>query len=69
MSIWSSANEHESAKNAEKIADLISKSDNLEFKKQLLPVLEKYAKDSNGLYSSKDLYNIIGNINDKDWSY
>lgn len=69
MSIWSMANENEARNNAEKIAELINKSDDILFKKELLPILEKYVKDSNGLYPSKDLYNIIGEINKRDWTY
>jgi hypothetical protein len=69
MSIWSMAHENESKNNADKIAEMIQKSDDLEFKKQLLPLLEKYANDSGGSFSQKKLYDIIGDINDRSWTY
>lgn len=63
------ANEHKNQINAEKIAEMINNSDDISFKKELLPILEKYAENSNGLFDEKQLSHIRKNINDEDWSY
>jgi len=43
-------NDHKNKYNAEKIAEIINNSDDINFKKDLLPTLEKYSENSNGLF-------------------
>jgi len=69
MSIYSMTNDHKNMNNAEKIAEIINNSDDINFKKDLLPTLEKYSENSNGLFDDKQLSHIRKSINDEDWSY
>ena len=69
MSIWSTRHEHEARDNANKIAEVITNSDDRELNKQLAPILERYAQESGGLYSSKDLSRVLKKFNEDNWTY
>jgi hypothetical protein len=59
MSIYSLSNAHKNALNAEKIAELINQSDDIEFKKILFQTLKKYAENSQGLFDDKNLCSVF----------